>query len=63
MVITRDFPYEEVAAMGEYARQAREFVPSVNEVGLGNKQHGVEGQRRSSRHRMRRRVPVSGRNC
>lgn len=57
MVMTRDFPYEEVAAMDEYARQSG-FM-SVNDIGLGNKQHGVEGQRRSSRHRMRRRVPTA----
>ena len=59
MVLTRDFPYEEGAAMYEYGRQASGFAASVNEVGLGNKQHDVEGQRRSGRHRMRRRVPAA----
>ena len=42
--------------MDEYARQASGLAASVNEVGLGNKQHDVVGQRRSGRHRMRRRV-------
>ena len=45
--------------MYEYGRQATAFAASVNEVGLGNKKHDVEGQRRSGRHRMRRRVPAA----
>jgi hypothetical protein len=44
--------------MYEYGRQATGFAASVNEVGLGNKQHDVEG-RRSGRHRIRRRVPAA----